>query len=420
MAEPTTVNYPSSYEDNTTLLGPLEERQTVVVKTSIGVADLQITFDEPLTGLTGPLAILFEGGEIWWVEDDGITVAGGDTVISLDSLDQRAFHNSILQPHNSGEEAYFTVISTHVNQYKKGIEALQQNGFLLGTEAERTAYESSAVAGEGWLESDTGKVYYCFTAGTFIWVNRISHSDLTGLADDDHDTVATHGYDTDGRADSWHGALSKSHINSGDNHDHFSSGEGLAVLRLYGGLDASKGSPSYPGQLYFATDTSEGGTLYISSDGINWDKISGAPTDAVAFYAGACPSGWSRYTNLDGKYLYVDNTSPGSSGGANTHQHDYSTIREHYHNMDSPGTSGQTNPGDHSHQWEHHTGSGGNTRRAQTGIVSGSVDTSYSGGWSHTASVPATTSSQTGVASPQTSVDNNEPPYKELVPCKKD
>ena len=103
MAEPTTVNYPSSYEDNTTLLAPLEERETVVVKTSIGVADIQITFEEPLPDLVGPLAILFEGGEIWWVEADGITVIDGDTIISLDSLAQRAFHNSILQPHNAGE-----------------------------------------------------------------------------------------------------------------------------------------------------------------------------------------------------------------------------------------------------------------------------------------------------------------------------
>ena len=415
MAEPTTVNYPSSYEDNSTLLGPLEERQTVVVKTSINVAELQITFEEPLTGLTGPLLIVFEGGEIWYVEADGITISDGDTIISLDSMSQRGFHNSIIQPHNYGEEAYFTVVCTHVNQYKKAIEALQQNGFLLGTAAEKSAYESSAVAGEGWLESDTGKVYYCFAAGTFVWVNYLSHSDLAGLADDDHTQ-----YHNDSRASTWHGGQSGVHINSGDDHDHFSTNEGSAVLRIHGGLDASKGSPSYPGQLYFATDTSEGGTLYISSDGINWDKISGAPTDAIAFYEGACPSGWSRYTNLDGKYLYVDNTSPGSGGGANTHQHDYSAIREHYHDMDSPGTSGQTNPGNHSHQWEHHTGSGGSTRRAQTGIVSGSVDTNLRGGWSHTASVPVTASSETGVPSPQTSVDNSEPPYKELVPCKKD
>ena len=415
MAEPTTVNYPSSYEDNTTLLGPLEERETVVVKTSIGVADIQITFEEPLPDLVGPLAILFEGGEIWWVEADGITVIDGDTIISLDSLAQRAFHNSILQPHNAGEEAYFTTISTHINQYKKGIEALQQNGWLLGTAAEKTAYESSAVAGEGWLETDTGKIYYCFSAGTFVWVNYLSHSDLAGLADDDHPQ-----YHIDSRADTWHGLESGVHINSGDDHDHFSTNEGSAVLRIHGGVDASRGSPSYPGQLYFSTDTDEGGTLFISADGILWNKISGAPTDAIAAYAGACPSGWTRYTNLDGKYIYVDNTSPGSSGGANTHQHDYSAIREHYHGMDAPTTSSQTNPGNHSHQWRHHSGSGGDSRRAQTGIVSGGINTTTAGGFSHSASVPVTTSSQTGVASPQTSVDANEPPYKELVFCKKD
>jgi len=415
MAEPTTVNYPSSYEDNTTLLGPLEERQTVVVKTSIGVADLQITFEEPLTGLTGPLAILFEGGEIWWVEDDDITVADGDTTISLDTLDQRAFHNSILQPHNAGEEAYFTIISTHTNQYKKAIEALQQNGFRLGTAAEKTTHESSALAGEGWLETDTGHIYYCFSAGTFTRVDYNSHSDLAGLGDDDHSQ-----YHTDGRADTWHSGQSGAHINSGDDHDHYSTNEGSAVLRIESGLDASKGSPSYAGQLYFATDTAEGGTFYISSDGVIWNKISGAPTGAIAAYEGACPTGWTRYTNLDGKYIYVDNTSPGSSGGAHTHQHDYSAIREHYHGMDAPTTSDQTGPGTHRHQWKHHSGSGGFTRRARTAIVTDTLNTTSTGGWSHDATVPATTSEQTGVASPLTTVENSESPYKELVWCEKD
>ena len=104
MAEPTASNYPSSYEDNDSLLGPLEERQVAVVKTAIGVAELQITLEEPLTGLTGPLIMLFEGGEMWWVEDSGISVAGGDTIITVASSAQRAYHNSILQPHGSGEE----------------------------------------------------------------------------------------------------------------------------------------------------------------------------------------------------------------------------------------------------------------------------------------------------------------------------
>ena len=98
------------------------------------------------------MTILFEGGEIWWVESDGITISGGETIISLDASEQRGFHNSIVQPHNAGEKAYFTVTQTHVNQVKRAIEALQSNGFLLGTAAEKTSYESGAVAGEGWLD----------------------------------------------------------------------------------------------------------------------------------------------------------------------------------------------------------------------------------------------------------------------------
>lgn len=419
MAEPTTVNYPTSYEDNASLLGPLEERRTVVVKTSISVAELQITFEEALTGLTGPLFIVFEGGEIWFVEADGITVQGGDTIISLDTISQRAYHNSILQPHNAGEEAYFTAVCTHLNQMKKAIIALQKNGFLLGNSTARAAYESGAIAGEGWLETDTGKAYYCFSGGTFTWVNRISHSDLTGLADDDHDTVATYGYDTDGRADTWHGGLSKSHINSGDDHDHFSSGEGIAVLRVYGGNDASKGSPSFAGQIYFSEDTAEGGTLFLSHDGIVWDKISGAPSGAIAAYAGSCPSGWTRYTNLDAKYLFVDNTSPGSSGGSHTHTHTYSAHREHYHSVTSIGSSGETNPGDHSHPVKVSSGSGSSTRLHRVGDYTGYLGTNSQGPHGHSATLPATTSDNTGVTDAETDSTNNEPPYQEVVWCKK-
>lgn len=419
MAEPTTVNYPTSYEDNNSLLGPLEERQIAVVKTSITVAELQITFEEPLTGLTGPLFIVFEGGEIWFVEADGITVADGDTIISLDSISQRGYHNSILQPHNAGEEAYFTAVCTHLNQMKKAIIALQQNGFLLGDSTARATYESGAIAGEGWLETNTGKVYYCFSAGTFTWVNRISHSDLTGLADDDHDAVATYGYDTDGRADSWHTGLTKSHINSGDDHDHFSSGEGIAVLRVYGGNDASKGSPSFAGHLYFSEDTAEGGTLFISHDGIVWDKISGAPTGAIAAYAGACPSGWTRYTNLDSKYIFVDNTSPGSSGGSHTHTHLYSVTREHYHGVTTVTTSGQTNPGSHSHQVEVSSGSGPHNRLHRVGDYTDSESTTYISAHTHGATIPATASDNLGVTDAETDSENIEPPYQEVVWCKK-
>jgi len=419
MAEPTTVNYPSSYEDNTTLLGPLRERETVVVKTSISVASLQVTFNEELTGLTGPLAVLFEGGEIWWVEADGITISEGNTILSLDSLTQRAFHNSILQPHTAGEEAYVTIISTHVNQYKKGIEALQQNGFLLGTAAEKTTYESGAVAGEGWLETDTGKIYYCFVAGTFVWVNYLSHSDLAGLADDDH-ASGTYAYHTDDRADTWHGLITELHIESGDDHDHFSSGEGSAVLRVHGGLDASRGSPAYPGHIYFSTDTPEGGTLYISTDGIVWEKISGAPSGAIAAYGGACPSGWTRYTNLDSKYLFVDNTSPGSPGGANTHTHTYSEIREHYHDVTTVGSSGCTNPGNHSHQIKVSSGGGGSTRFHSVGDYTGYHQTNNNSNHAHSATIPATDSENTGVVDAETDSEDNEPPYQEVVWCKKD
>ncbi len=417
--EPTVANYPTSYEDNSSLFGPLEERQTIVVKYSINVAALQITFKEPLPGLTGPLFILFEGGEIWYVKADGITVAGGETIITLDSIFQRCYHNSILQPHNAGEEAYLTTISSHFNQMKRAIIALQQNGFLLGDSTARAAYESGALAGEGWLETDTGKVYYCFSAGTFIWVNRVSHGDLDGLDDDDHATGAN-AYHRNSRASTWHAGISEDHINSGDDHDQFSSGEGLAVLRIHGGIDASKGTPSFIGDMYFSVDTSEGGTLFTSYDGLTWDKVSGAPTGAIAPFAGACPSGWSRYTNLDAKYLLVDNTTPGSGGGANSHVHTYSVNREHYHGVTTINTTTCTNPGSHSHPVKISISSGSSTRLHKVGTSGGGATTSTLSSHIDSATIPPTVSVKTGVTDAETDSEDKQPPYQEVVWCKKD
>lgn len=419
MGDLTTPNYPTSYEDDSSLFAKFSDRATGSVKAAVAVDGLQVTLDEDFTGVQGdPTFLVFEGGEIWNVEDADITYPGGDTLITLSGFDQRGYANSPLQPHNAGEEVYFTFIGHHHVSFKEAIGVMQKNGFLMGTAAQRVTYESGAVAGEGWLDTDAGNdVYICFTAGTLTRANYLVHADLAGLGDDDHTQ-----YHNDARADTWHAGLAGSHIAGGDDHDHYSSNEGAAVLRVHGGLEASRpGSPGFTGDLYFSEDTAEGGTLFISQDGAAWSKISGAPTGAIAAFDGACPAGWTRYTALDeGVYPMVDSTDIGATGGANTHNHDYSANRQHYHGVEAASTTNWSNPGNHGHAIANEAGFDSQSLLADV-TPSGLGQTSNSdGAHSHIMTIPQLTLSTVGIASPSTSTDNSEPPFREVVFCKKD
>lgn len=418
MAELTTPNYPTSYEDDSSLFAPLVDRMIATVKTGISVEAIQITLEEDLDGYQGdPCFMVFEGGEIWQLNDGDLSFAGGDTTVTLSSPAQRSYSNSPLQPHTAGEEVYFTAISHHQISFKEAIVAVQKNGFLVGTEAQKTTYESGAVAGEGWLATDNSKVYICFTAGTFTWVNILSHLDLTGTADDDHTQ-----YHNNSRADTWHGALPKSHVVGDEDHDHRSASEGAAVLRVAGGADASKpGTPGYIGRIYFSIDTPEGGTLFVSHDGTSWIQISGAPTGAIAMWAGACPSGWSRYTALDdGVYPRVDSADVGTTGGGNTHTHEHTTNREHYHDIEAVAVTNVTDPGNHAHTINVRTGGGGSTYFETTGQRTGTINTTFDGAHGHTVTIPQLLTDSIGESPAETDAEDGQPPYKEIVFCQKD
>ncbi len=416
MADFTTPNYPVSYEDDSSLLAPIVDRVITTVKTVINVDALQATLEEDLGGYQGdPCFMVFEGGEIWRIEAGDLSFPGGDTLVTLSSTVQRGYANSPIQPHPVGEEVYFTAISHHQISFKEAVIEAQKNGFLMGTEAERTSYEAGAVEGEGWLTTTDGqKVYICFSDGTWTWVNLISHLDVTGFNDDDHTQ-----YHTDGRADTWHAGLSKSHIESDEDHDHRTANEGAAVKRLVGGVDASRpGSPTYAGQAYFSIDIE---TLFMSVDGVIWDQLSGTPSGAIAMYAGACPSGWTRYTALDdGIRPFVDAADIGATGGAITHNHVFTVNREHYHLVNSVQATGVTDPGNHGHSFDVESGSGGNTELEIVSNTTGVINTTTDGDHSHDVTIPTLDTDSVGTASPTTTTNSSEPPYKEVVFCKKD
>ena len=62
-------------------------------------------------------------------------------------------------------------------QSRREKAAAQQYRFLVGTEAQRIA--KTPEMGERYLCTDTKRIYYCLTNGTWTWMNRTHHTDLT-------------------------------------------------------------------------------------------------------------------------------------------------------------------------------------------------------------------------------------------------
>jgi len=167
----------------------------------------------------------------------------------------------------------------------------------------------------------------------------------------------------------------------------------------------------------------------------------GFPTGLIVLYDAACPSGWTRFSALDGKYP-KGATGYGGTGGANTHTHDYSDLPQHYHtNTAATGSAsnhthgssglGSGNAGAHAHTagtlkytldesgWAVRSTSTTGNSTSSAGGHSHSVGGTSDAAGSHNHDLSLDIDS-TGVASPVTESESSEPPYLEMIFCKKD
>jgi hypothetical protein len=367
--------------------------------------------NESLTGVDLPTYIVFEGGEVAYCESIG--GAGSDQFILTD-LDDRGLLNTEIQPHGNGEKVYITILSPNHNLMRAAVLLAQKYQGLVGLDASKPA---TCVAGEAYVATDTDKIYRCFSANVWTQVNYDDHGDLSNRSADDHTS-----YHTDGRADTWHAGQSGVHIPGGDDHDHYSSGEGSAAIRVEGGLNANKPTgPSVDAEIYFSTDL-DGGTLFIGNSGV-WEKVGGVPEGAIlAFNLTACPSGWTRYAALDDKYPRGGQvTEAGNTGGSWTHVHGYSVIREHYHVVNE--VTGVTSSSDAGSNHEKTVKYGA----PSSGGVAYSGNCSQSGGWSeagahtHTCTIAGHNTDNEGVASgAETASATNKPVSLRIMWCQKD
>ena len=396
-------------------------RKYATVKEPITTDSLQLVVYEDLSDVHTPCIVTFEGGEIWFVGKDQLGQNGSNEwVITLTSnMDQRALHGSPMQPHTQGERVYFVMISSHIAQLRKAVLAAQRYHFLIGTEASKDAY--TPVAGEGYLCVDSGKIYYCFSPGIWTWANRVRHADLNGLTDLGAHTQ----YAEDSDFTTWHSTLPGSHIHNGDDHDHTTTGEGAAILSVRSGASTAQGDPICEGDLFFNTDSD---TMLISPDGILWDTVAGVPSGAIGMFAfndpvgypTGCPSGWSRYLPMDGHYPKggTDLTAHNDLAG---HVHTYTQVTAHYHNIVATATTLET-VGKHSHTVTISSGLNGGSSPA----IGGSYGSDWYAldsitGHTHACTLEALNSGKNvGPDIAQTSEVDNNPPYADVVFCKKD
>jgi hypothetical protein len=107
------------------------------------------------------------------------------------------------------------------------------------------------------------------------------------------------------------------------------------------------------------------GTLTVSSIAFGWTPpgfappngnvtLSGVPAGTIAFFTGACPSGWSEYTALRGRVL-AGTPSGGTDTGtvgtplANLGSRTTSEVAAHTHSVDPPSTASGANSAGHTH-----------------------------------------------------------------------
>jgi len=330
-----------------------------------------------------------------------------------------------------GDGMYLPLTSLHLNGMLNEVLAAEKYFGLVGADASKSA---TPDIDQVYIASDTNKMYFCFVDDVWQEVGGLSdHDELYNLDVDDHDTGAN-AYQNDARAVTWHDGLTGGHVQDDDDHDH---SKGAGAGRVQSGTSGAKpGTPSYAEEIYLETDTGE---MYIGKSDLSaWLPITGAPTGIiVAFseaiitseYSGACPSGWVEYTVFDGRFpkgAPTGVTTPLNTGGSATHDHDYTDIIAHVHNV--PADSGSTDdPGTHQHSGANSSGGSGSALFWTSVSSFATRSTSSDGSHAHTAksiTTSATTTKKTsddgaGVATGTSTSENGEPPYQEVVFCQK-
>lgn len=162
-----------------------------------------------------------------------------------------------------------------------------------------------------------------------------------------------------------------------------------------------------------------GGTIraeqLCDETGSNCNDISAGiiPTGAIMMFASACPSGWSEYSAMRGKFPRGEPT--GNSGSLGTGGSDNAVIVSHTHSVNPPSTSSSSN-GAHTHtDGSGYYPNGGSGVWGISWMANGGtkMTTSSAGAHAHTTDISSFTSGTSGVSG----TGANIPTYQEVIYC---
>lgn len=376
--------------------------------------------------LSGSPYTLEEGITVYWASTTGHTMGdkweweAGFEIVRIDSHGAtgvlnvtRAFSGSTAQSHVDDAQATQDPTSWDISILREALISTQKFKGLVGLDAAKSATPSPSNV---YIATDTDKVYVCFVANTWEEFNRFDHGEYANLDADDHSQ-----YHTQARKITWHDALAGEHITT-IAHDHRGSGTyGNPIKKFSTGLDASKGTPTVTGQVYYGYDQNN---LYFSTDGASWTRYTVMPKGTIMFFEIACPSGWSLVTELDAKFAKGADTAEWTgltSGGAATHVHEMTEVITHQHNIGGQSGISSSYGNSHGHSFRARTGTGGSTCfYYDTSTSTAYINTTGSGGHTHTISIPAYDVEDAGSNPANTDSESSNPAYYKLRACKKE
>lgn len=350
------------------------------------------------------------------LEDELIHIESKTSTTLTASASGRGYGGTTAATHTDGTFGYLPFTAEHYTEMVVGWMAALK--YLCRTEAtlpatgNETEYELCEYNDE----------IYVYNGSSWERLGLVfSHDSWKDLDAGDPHPV----YHTASRLDSAHDALAGDHVTGGDTHDHL---DGIGFGLISSDTDRILSAPTYDGEVVLDTTT---GVLYVSyiidtPDVTDWIEVTGAPAGLImpfdpANLSGSCPSGWSRYTILDEKFIKGTTGSSQGSGGSSSHSHTYNVtdIITHSHAIAAQVVNPSSTDGDHTHSWRAGGGSHYDGAWEEYGGSGGSYELSSGGGHAHTGVMSNNTES-VGSATPATDFVSGEPPYKKVIWCQKD
>jgi len=302
------VAYPEGYDSAATIFGIPENRMVFTLNGGLSVSSTTLLVNSgglyDLEDIELPSLLLFEGGEIWYIEDGDVISA---TTLTI-NFSQRAQMGTPTQIHTDGEEVYVyfsgkqheTLVDILINLERFPVVKGLQGG-------------APTLVGEAYIDSNYD-IYVSFNGSTFTKLSSANHTNLddvpSGATETVHGDQYMHGENT--TFTDWHATQTDSrvgyHIIGDDDHTHLV--DASPVERITHG--SSLPTAEKVGQIYLKDSTLY--FVYNLVDG--FAEFFGIPAGSILPFppTDGCPTGWTEYAVLNSDSYVIAET--GGTGTA--------------------------------------------------------------------------------------------------------